>query len=360
MIPQVGIYAWGYDAATGIVTTPTTTQAEPWTDSCNEHATTVRSYPDGFILEIEFRFDSNQLPVFPATNLARHKHRPTFLGNSGVGIYSWTGNPRGKYLYEVQITDVSGMMNGSRTILQKNRFLRLDYGPNWTQRGVWAPLSDPTIPEATILANEMMHYDPDKYAPFKSTIDDGGADSICAFVAGLPVSYFKDVYLSGGGEEFPKPGIAVTSQIPQRPAPPDPNPNPLPISGVEDPRDMYWGNRGDYVPNNGGAYTHFNHLDSGAWNTLRICFRPARYKTNGEKCANAYLHTQVNATEAYGGGFDGEIKSGTRASRHTNAQDPEPDVYKNGNGDMKIRLLGHWGSLVQYRNVTIRSEGSIP
>lgn len=58
------------------------------------------------------------------------------------------------------------------------------------------------------------------------------------------------------------------------------------------------------------------------------------------------------------GGFDNEIKSGTRASRHTSAQDPEPAVYKNGDGDMKIRMLGHRGSTVKYRNVTIRSVGS--
>ena len=87
-------------------------------------------------------------------------------------------------------------------------------------------------------------------------------------------------------------------------------------------------------------------------------FLLARYDTAGQKCNNAYLRTEVNKNFSYGGGFNNEIKSGTRTSRHTSTQDPEPAVYNNGDGDMKIRLLGHWGSTVKYRNVTIQSVGS--
>jgi hypothetical protein len=359
-IPQAGRYAWGFDAATGIVTTPTTTQSNPWANPVTEHASTIRSYPDGFVLDIEFTFDPSQIPIFPATGLSVHKHRPTFLGNSGVGIYNWIRPSDGAsigYLYEVQVTDVSGMTGGVRNILNKNRFLRLDYGANWTQRGEWAPLVDPdgTVTENTILNTEMTHLHPRSYELFATTVEAGGADSLCAFVAGLPVSYFKDVYLTGGGEEFPKPGTAVSSAYPLGAN----QPNPLPISGVEDPRDMCWGHRADYVPTDAGGYRHFNKLDSGAWNTLRVCFLPARYRANGDKCLNAYLHTAVNASESFGGGFQGEIKSGTRTSRHTNTQDPEPAVVSGQNGDLKIRLLGHWGSTVKFRNVAIRSMGSV-
>jgi hypothetical protein len=318
------------------------------------HLSTVRTYPDGFILEVEFSFDPAQIPIFPAAGLDQNKHRPTFLGNSGIAIYNWI-RPNGEgvgYLYEVQVTDVSGMTGGVRNILNKNRFLRLDYGADWTQRGVWASLG---ANEATLLTNEKTHLDPRQYVAFKNAIQNGGADSLCAFVAGLPVSYFKDIHLTGGGEEFPRPGIAVSSAIPLGAN----KPNPLPISGVEDPLDMYWEHRADYVSSDGGGYRHFNKLDSGEWNTLRVCFLPARYNADGEKCLNAYLHTQVNAGESYAGGFQGEIKSGTRTSRHTNTQDPEPQVTKGQNGDKKIRLLGHWGSTVKYRNVTIRSVGSI-
>lgn len=125
---------------------------------------------------------------------------------------------------------------------------------------------------------------------------------------------------------------------------------------------MYWKHRADYVHGDTVGYKHFNKLDSGAWNTLRVCFLPARYDANGKKCKNAYLHTEVNRDESFGGGFTGEIKSGTRSSRHwidgNGEHDPEPAVYNHGDGDMRIRLLGHWGSKVQFRNIVIRSVGS--
>lgn len=184
---------------------------------------------------------------------------------------------------------------------------------------------------------------------------------MCAIVAGLPVSYFKDVYYAMGAQVFPKPLTAVSSATPL-----GANSDPLlPISGDEDPLKMYYNHRADYVSGNHttDVFQHFNHLDSGAWNTLKMCFLPARYNDGNQKVKNAYLHTMVNGDQSYGGGFTGEIKSGTRASRHNGAQDPEPDVYganleHKKHGDMKIRLLGHWGSLVEYRNIKIRSVGS--
>ena len=308
-------------------------------------------------MEIEFSFDPNQKPIFKAGQAFEdaNKHRPTFLGNSGIGIYHWPGNAEGKYLYEVQVTDVSGMSEGVRSILHKNRFLRLNYGANWDQRGVWAMLDPLPAVEDLILAIEKSKFNARDDAPFNAAIENGGADSICAFVAGLPVSYFKDVKLGAGAQTFPKPAIAVTSPVPEganlTPA--------LPIGGVEDPRDMYWGNRADYVTGTGAeVYQHFNHLDSSAWNTLKICFLSARY-LGENKCRNAYLKTQVNAAESYGGGFDGAIKSGTRTSRRRQGVNPESDIYVGDQGDKRIRLLGHWGSTVKFRNVTIRSVGSV-
>ena len=300
-------------------------------------------------MEVEFSFDPTQLPIFPKNKTAANKHRPTFLGNSGVGIYHWTGNEKGKYLYEVQITDIAGMSGGKRNIPNENRFVRLDYGPQWTQRGVTAKIAP------SILNIEKSHLDPRQSAAFKTAIDNGGADCICAVVAGIPVSYFEDVYMTGGTEEFPKKQIAVSSVLPLGPN----NENPLPIAGIENPLDMYWGHRGDYVASDANGYKHFNKLNSGLWNTLKICFLPARYDVNKKKCKNAYIRTEVNKGESFGGGFDGEIKSGTRASRHTQTSNPEPAVYNDGNGDMKIRLLGHWGSTVKYRNIKIRSVGSV-
>ena len=86
--------------------------------------------------------------------------------------------------------------------------------------------------------------------------------------------------------------------------------------------------------------------------TIGACV--ARYDAEGTKCLNAYLHTKVNGSTV----FQGDIKSGTRSSRHTNTQDPEPEVYEEGDGDKKIRLLGHWGSKVYYKDIEIRSVGS--
>ncbi len=360
-IPQAGDYVWGYDAATGIVTTPTTTQANPWERECNEHVTTVRSYPDGFILELEYRFDPEQLPIFPLNRVAENKHRPTFLGNSGVGIYGWDGNARSKYLYEVQVTDNSGMTGGARNFasVAKNRFVRLDYGSDWTQRGTWALLGSNQAQEGILLADEKTFFNPTLSPGFTAAINTGGADCICAIVAGYPVSYFQDVFLTDPIKgNFPKPETAVSSAIPL-----GANESPLRlIGGTEEPLNMYWGHRADNLAPMMEPYVHHNHLDRSAWNSLRICFLPARYKANGDKCLNAYLHTSVNPIESYAGGFQGELKSGTRSSRHTGgdrAQDPEPDVYLHGHGDLKIRLLGHWGSKVKYRNITIRSVGSV-
>ena len=53
--------------------------------------------------------------------------------------------------------------------------------------------------------------------------------------------------------------------------------------------------------------------------------------------------------------FTGEVKSGSRPARKNNTQNPEPDVYATEPGtDMKLRLLGHWGSKVYYRNPQIK------
>lgn len=353
----------------GVLTTPTRPFNDPFPDQkpVTEHAVTNPSYVKGFILEVEFSFNPAQKPIFPRKlnnlRMKEFRHRPTFLGNSGVGIYHWTGNPNGKYLYEVQVTDTAGMMGGRRDILHENRFVRLNYGANWDQKGDLA-----NIPPA-VLATEKTYFDPKKYEDFVEWMNDpsneggglgGSADCICAIVAGLPVSYFKDVHYPASGApgpkgEFPRPDVAVSSEIPIGPN----NTDPLPISGGEDPLDMYYEHRDDYVAGNHAtdAFTHFNHTDDSLWNTLWMCFLPARYDENGKKTRNAFLHTKVNEGKSYGGGFKGEIKSGTRASRHNKDQDPEPAVY-NGNGDMKIRLLGHWGSTVNYRNIKIRSVGS--
>ena len=162
--------------------------------------------------------------------------------------------------------------------------------------------------------------------------------------------FFDDVELSGQGETFPQATIAISSPVPDGP---DQEPL-LPIGGVENPLDMYWGHRGDYVKKDAaGNFIHFNKLASDEWNTLRICFLPARYDRSGDKCQNAFLHTTVNKDTM----FEGEIKSGSRASRRNEDQNPEPAVYS-GLGDKRIRLLGHWGSKVFFRNVIIKSVGS--
>jgi hypothetical protein len=337
-----------------VLITPNTPHDAPWEPGVGptkEHAATVRKYPNGFILEIEFKFDPNQKPVFPKGREADNKHRPTFLGNSGVGIYHWPGNPDGKYLYEVQVTDTAGMCGGKRQIPHENRFMRLNYGAAWDQKGVLEAVAP------ALLADEQEHLDPAKLAAFNAEIADGGADCLCAIVAGLPVSIFQDVHLTCGDEEFPRPGIAVSSPIPLG-ANKDTSTTPLlPIGGVEDPRDMYWGHRADYLKRNGkGQYEHFNHLASDAWNKLWVCFLPARYAA-GEKLLNAYLHTKINGVTV----FDGEIKSGSRSSRHTDSQDPEPAVYGEPpveGSDKKIRLLGHWGSKVFFQKVVIKSIDS--
>jgi hypothetical protein len=135
----------------------------------------------------------------------------------------------------------------------------------------------------------------------------------------------------------------------------------LPISGDEDPLNMYWGHRADYLKdkkNENGQYVHFNlpnKPDEEVWNTLWLCFLPPRY-SDGAKVLNAYLHSKVNEQLV----FEGQLKSGTRASRKTSTQDPETRVYKFGEGDLKIRILGHWGSLVKFKDIKIRSVGSTP
>lgn len=90
---------------------------------------------------MEFKFDKDQLPIFAAGDdaLEENKHRPTFLGNSGVGIYHWTGNTRGKYLYEVQVTDTAGMCGGNRDIPHENRFMRIDYDPSADDSNPYGP-----------------------------------------------------------------------------------------------------------------------------------------------------------------------------------------------------------------------------
>lgn len=143
----------------------------------------------------------------------------------------------------------------------------------------------------------------------------------------------------------------------------------LPIGGTEEPERMFWQHRADYVPRALGLnYTHYNKPGSGEWNKLWICFLPAEWP-EGTKTQNVYLKSKVNEDEeAYGGViFDGELKTGTRSARRivntevpARSQDPERDVYVDEapESDKRIRILGHWGSTVQFRNVKIRSLGS--
>lgn len=94
-------------------------------------------------------------------------------------------------------------------------------------------------------------------------------------------------------------------------------------------------------------------MDSDAWNTLWMCFVPPTYD-GADKLTNAFLHTKINGNDV----FNGVLKTGTRSARRTSNQDPERDLYVNGNNDKKLRILGHWGSKVQFKNIVIRSVRS--
>jgi hypothetical protein len=332
----------------------------------------VRSYPDGFVFEVQFRFDAAQRPVFPGKEgytpqpgdkftdryLPANIHRPTFLGNSGVGIYRWAKNADSKYLYEVQVTDNAAMTDGKTFFEHENRFIRADFGADLSLRGKLMHI-DPAILAADQLMNNPSLSETDGGSGLPEILVNGGADSLCAVVAGNPVSYFYDVteppgvVPAPGTDTFPQPGVAVSSPKPLGPN----NENPLPISGEENPLDMCYKHRADFVPRVGpltdDKFFHRNHLQSDQWNDLYVCFLPARYLKK-KKCANAYLTTRVNGIIV----FDGEIKSGTRTSRRRQGEDPEPDVYLNKNGDFLLRLLGHWGTKVYYRLPIIRSVGS--
>jgi hypothetical protein len=118
---------------------------------------------------------------------------------------------------------------------------------------------------------------------------------------------------------------------------------------------MFHGHRADFIPKDDGKFRHFNHTDSNAWNDLWLCFLPAQFDPDTTaKTKNAYLHVKVNGSEV----FKGEIKTGTRSARRTATQDPEKDLYIVGNNDKKIRILGHWGSRVMFKDVAIKSVGS--
>ena len=138
-----------------ILLTPNTTHNARWATPVQTHAKTKRTYPDGFVLEVEFKFDPCQIPIFPsaADAVTKHGHRPTFLGNSGVGIYRWKGNMNSKYLYEVQVTDTAGMSNGKRNIKHENRFVRLDYDPDGNAYGAeWFKRDIKTVAPGTLTA----------------------------------------------------------------------------------------------------------------------------------------------------------------------------------------------------------------
>ena len=208
----------------------------------------------------------------------------------------------------------------------------------------------------------------------------------------MPVSYFKDVLRStknttaGASTEteiFPRRNVAITSPVPlnenagKEPQKfSDPGKCALPISGTEDPRNMFFMHRADFVPQNGG-YVHYNKLDTVTsesgfeteWNQMQVRFLPARY-VGGVKCSNAYLQTVVNNDNTV---FIGELKSGTRSANRRQAEqggrdengdpvivfeddiDPEKAVYVNGTGDMALRILGHWGTPVRFKNPKILS-----
>lgn len=62
-----------------VLITPNTTHDNPWEavgppsddrGPTSKHAVTTRSYPKGFVLEVQFRFDPNQKPVFPKDGTA--------------------------------------------------------------------------------------------------------------------------------------------------------------------------------------------------------------------------------------------------------------------------------------------------
>jgi len=333
------------------VRTPAPASGVRWTQPVNVHARTKRSYPCGFVLNVEFKFHPNQKPVFPATNQHRHIHRPTFLGNSGIGIYHWPAQDHhGKYLYEVQVTDTAAITGNAanKVIPNINRFVRLDYGADLSQRGVL--MRD--IPQRVLDAEELLN-DPRLNDEFRGYVDpgrgNGGADNLCAIVAGLPVSYFRDVTegAAGTADYFPKTDVAISSPVGRQG-------DGKAIGGTEEPHMMPFSHRADYNPKNGTNFVHFNHADSAAWNKLKVSFLPARYDEEGDKCKNAFLETKVNDKVV----FSGEIKSGTRRANRKLGQDPEEDVYVDNLGDMKIRLLGHWGSKVYYQNIKIRSVGS--
>jgi hypothetical protein len=356
----------------GVLTTPTGQR----TSEVIHHVITNRSYREGFVLEIKFRFDSTQAPLFPDGQLDKHKHRPTFLGNSGIGVYGWNDGAKVIQLYEIQIADNYAMSEEeTQRFLPKSQqtgYLRMNFqneeGEVINQRHT--EVNDLTDEEfADLLSTEMNqleHYPhPDLPEPPDDGLrnyllgpsqDRGWADCLCAVVSGLPVSYFKDVYLEGGGETeypegqlFPRPSFARWSEVG---AQKDMNP----IGGTEDPLRMTHEHRADYVKKDGdGKYRHFNHTDSDAWNTLWMCFRPARFDETRKKDENASFLTKVNGHEV----FDDEVKTGTRSARRTDSQNPEHDLYVKGNTDKKIRILGHWGSKVMFKDVKIWSVGSV-
>ena len=84
----------------------------------------------------------------------------------------------------------------------------------------------------------------------------------------------------------------------------------------------------------------------------------------------AYLQTIVNSKVV----FMGELKSGTPNATRRHAEqggrdeegnriivfekdtDPEKDVYVEKTGDMALRILGHWGTPVRFKNPKLSED----
>lgn len=192
-----------------------------------------------------------------------------------------------------------------------------------------------------------------------------------AMVCGMPLSYFEDVIrnkdnsgdlpnLAADPGNFPDGATAVSSPVPENSGQSPPSKCTLPIGGTEDPLQMSYYHRADYLPNAGGKFVHYNKYENEIhkqsykdvpkddWNRLEVEFLPARYEGN-TKCSNAYIKTRVNGKPL----FQGEIKSGSRPARHNVNQDPEPAGNADPNGKV-LRLLAHWGSKVYYHNAVIK------
>lgn len=366
-----------------ILQTPTTTRDAPYQFPIQNHYKTKSPYPNGFVLDVEFWFDPNQGPIFPsavdpdpertADRVVQNKHRPTFLGNSGISIFHWPPNRNGKYLYEVQVTNNAAMCSGNQVFPRQHDFVRLNFGEDFDQEPEHLPVAQRALDE------EKTFLDPARSELLRAALLEGGADNLCAVVSGMPISYFEDKIhtedntenIDGrGGSVFPKATFARSSEVPINEnfehidnlddiGDSDPGKCSLPISGSENPREMFFARRADYVPKENELPVHYNNIDeyrltfdrAQEWNKLRVYFFPARFE-NGQKQSNAYLRTMVNGTLV----FQGELKTGTRTSRRTAENNPERDVYVENDGDKCLRILGHWGSTVYFRNVSIRSK----